>query len=70
VLRNLLIALPVTLLVAAAAMAASEFHVSPSGTDEGDGTAARPLATLEAARDAPWATGDPSGAVVTIHAGT
>lgn len=69
-LRNLLIALPVTLLLATATMAATEFHVSPNGDDNGDGTAAQPFSTIEAARDAVRETGARAGAVVTIHGGT
>ena len=42
-----------TLAVAGAALvaAAAEFHVDPSATPDGDGTSARPFATLAAARD-------------------
>src|SRR6478736_3664309 len=42
------------LLLAALAISAnaSEFHVSPQGSDSNPGTAAKPFATLEKARDA------------------
>ena len=42
-----------TFAVASAALiaAAAEFHVNPSAAPDGDGTAARPFASLAAARD-------------------
>ncbi|MBI2300125.1 MAG: right-handed parallel beta-helix repeat-containing protein, partial [Armatimonadetes bacterium] len=56
-----------TLLFCLATAGAAELHVALTGNDANPGTAARPLATLEHARDA--ARQSP-GATVTVHRGT
>ena len=45
--------------------AARDYHVSPTGDDAADGTAAKPLRTIQAAADRAM-----PGDVVTVHAGT
>ena len=45
------------LALAAATMPALEIHVAPTGDDQADGSEARPLATLTAARDRARASG-------------
>src|ERR1700679_331741 len=40
------------LAISCAEISAAEFHVAPDGSDANPGTAARPFATLERARDA------------------
>ena len=54
--------------VAPAALAA-EFHVSPTGSDQGPGTRTRPFRTLEAARDAVRRAKGRGGATVYLGAG-
>lgn len=44
--------LPVALLCLSPAVSAVEFHVSPAGTDQNDGSSSSPFATIERARDA------------------
>jgi len=70
VLRNVLIALHVTLLLAGQGLAAVEFHVSPNGSDGGAGTQAQPFKTIIRARDALREAGGAAGATITIHGGT
>ena len=63
--RPIIFAISLALLVASAT--AAEFHVAPTGADTNPGTAARPFATLERARDAARQAG---GATITLAAGT
>jgi hypothetical protein len=68
------LALLTLLLVSAAPLGAAEFHVAPAGSDANPGTAEKPFATLERARDAvrtlKAGNGLPAGRVdVVVHGG-
>ena len=66
--RNLI---AIFLSCAAAQLApAAEFHVAPNGNDANPGTAAKPFATLERARDAVRAHKRREATDVVIHGGT
>lgn len=69
-LRNVLIALQVSALISGQALAATELHVSPTGSDDAAGTAAQPFRTIVRARDALREAGNAPGSMVTIHGGT
>jgi hypothetical protein len=61
----------ITILVLAVSINATAFeiHVSPTGNDRNPGTTAKPLATLEAARDLVRAKKSGGGATVILHEG-
>ena len=58
-----------TFILAALTAGCSHYHVAPKGNDANPGTAAKPFATLEAARDAIRAKGAGKGATVVLHGG-
>jgi len=69
-----LVLLAILLLVAAAPVMAIDFHVAPGGSDSNPGTAAKPFASIEHARDAVrvWRKSSSSMETVTVwlHKGT
>jgi hypothetical protein len=71
-LMNMRIKTPVIAVTACLACAAyaGEFHVAANGKDTNPGSAEKPFATLERARDAVRQAGDRAGAAVILHAGT
>ena len=54
------------LLLAAGTAGSATFHVGPAGADANPGTAGRPFATLEAARDAARKSGAESRCIVVM----
>lgn len=64
-MKNMKFVLLLILLVSAATISAREYHISVSGNDKNDGSAARPFRTINSAAQLAQ-----PGDVITVHAGT